>query len=157
MEIRAICGYTGLSKSSAEYLHAHRTSRNGFLTRLIDGILCETDLAEKVPFWLLHSAQAALLTQHESSFAEDKCLIDNEVAYASGGKVDKYVIPPSAASEFYLHRAIEKATSKVAGVVTDMRNDILADIGLLERKGVEYFQWIKVDPNDIKEVSNGND
>lgn len=156
MEIRAICNYTGLSESSAEYLHAHSASRNGFLTRLIDGILGESDLAEKVPFWLLHSAQAAILKRRESAFAEDKCLIDNKIAYSSGGKVDKYVIPPSAASDYYLHRAIEKATSKVSGVVTDMRNDILADIGQLQSKGIEYFQWIKLDGNELEEISNGN-
>lgn len=157
MEIRAICDYTGLSETSAEYLHARRSSKTGFLTRLIDGILCEPDLAEEIPFWLLHSAQAAILKRQESAFAEDKCLIDNKVAYSSGGKVDKYVIPPSAASEFYLRRAIEKATSGVSGVVTDMRNDILADIDQLKNKGIEYFQWITPDDSEIERAKNGDD
>lgn len=157
MEIRAVCDYTGLSESSAEYLHARRASKTGFLTRLIDGILSETVIDEDVPFWVLQSAQAAALASVESDFAEDKCNIENKVAYLSRAEGSQYVISARDASDFYLRRAIEVATSTVSGVVMDMRDDVLADIRQLQCDGAEFFQFIKLVDSEMGETNNGND
>lgn len=156
-DIQVVCKYTGLSESSAEYLHARRASKTGFLTRLIDGILSETVIDEDVPFWVLQSAQAAALASVESDFAEDKCNIENKVAYLSRAEGSQYVISARDASDFYLRRAIEVATSKVSGVVMDMRDDVLADICQLQCDGAEFFRFIKLGDDEMGEAKNGND
>ena len=162
MDIRTVCDYTGLSGTSAEYLHAHRASRTGFLTRLIDGILCEPDLDTKVPQWILQSAQAGALASVESDFADDRCDIENKISYVQRKKdtnkvAVNYAISAHAACDFYLQRAITKATSKVAEIVLDMRNDVLIDICKSQSNGIESFQWITPDDSEIEGAKNGHD
>lgn len=161
MEIRAVCDYTGLSENSAEFLHATKSPRRGFLTRLIDGILSEAASGSKVFQWVLQSAQAGALASVESDFADDRCDITNKLAYMRRNKDTEnigveYVISAHDACDFYLQRAIEHSTSKVATVVTDMRNELLFDICQTQSNDTPFFRWIKLENDEIEEVKGGN-
>lgn len=162
LEIRAVCDYTGLSESSAEYLHARKAAKTGFLTRLIDGILSDSIIDDKVPFWVMQSAMAGELTSFASDFAEDKCDIQNTLAYFQS-KNDaemrdvEYVISTRDACEFYLQRAINAATSMVAEVVTDMRNEMASDIHQQQCDQAGFFKWFKLSSEESEAAKNGND
>lgn len=161
MEIRAICDYTGLSESSAEYLHARRASKTGFLTRLIDGVLSDSIIDDKVPFWVMQSAMAGELASFASDFSEDKCDIQNTIAYFQAKNAEmadvEYVISTRDARDFYLQRAINATTAKVAGVVTDMRNEMAADIHQKQCDQAGFFRSFKLSSEESEMVKNGND
>ncbi len=150
--IQAVCRYTGLSASSAEYLHAHRASNKGFLTRLIDDILQISGIGSTVPDLVLRSAQALSLAAQASDFVETKCDIDNRIAYASHHKGCQYVISAQDAAEFYLMQAVEITRSEVENTITDMCKDAATFIANWQGDdGAEFFQWIKVDDSELPE------
>lgn len=161
MEIRAICDYTGLSESSAEYLHARSSPKPGFLTRLIDGILSDSIIDNKVPFWVMQSAMAGELASLTSDFSEDMCDIQNTIAYFQAKNAEmadvEYVISTRDACDFYLQRAINATTAMVAGVVTDMRNEMAADIHQKQCDQAGFFKLFKLSSEESEMVENGND
>ncbi len=150
--IQAVCRYTGLSAFSAEYLHAHKASNKGFLTRLVDDIIHIRGIDSTVPDLVLRSAQALSLAAQASDFVETKCDMDNRIAYASHHKGCQYVISAQDAAKFYLMQAIEITKSEVENTITGMCKDAATFIANWQGDDeAEFFQWIKVDDSELPE------
>ena len=155
MKVRAVCDYTGLSAYSAELLHAFKSPKRGIITRLIDGIVSNID--EDAFDWIRQSAQAEAIAALGADFAEEKTDIMNRVGYLSRDRGGQYVLPASAAADYFLHKTIDTLTSQVAEVVEEMRNDMLSDIGEMQCDDARYFRFVKVDDEELTEGNDGND
>lgn len=148
--IQAVCQYTGLSPSTAEVLHAYSSS--GFTTRLIDAILEADGIPTEMPEAITDSAQALVISMRNklSDNSHIQREVNNRIAVISRNGNHDYHISAEHAADLYLKRAIDIATTNIAAVVHEMRDEIALTIVHSQKTGdiSANVELIKVDENE---------